>query len=319
MECHTWLRTTQKKLPDAVSLYGISELEMFSLLQNMKLFKTWLFGKRFKVIVDCSALPHILTAKKEPTTLHLKKYVELSEYSFDCRYQKGKDLQVANYLSCHNDNDVSEPSDITPISDVCNAITRRQAKTAGVKAPDIPWDKSDLLPEKGDQEFLELPQIDKKVVDSDSDAHTKVDPALPPKWSRARKRAVEPHWENRAHPLKLQGYKGKMWLMEPPRPDPGITNLIPESISAKDVPLTAPDGRILKQWPKLLLHQVAPKDILLDHLLHQSEIDQFVQKLKCTALHNYKLNLRQYQLTMEYSRTTDFGDIYKYIMHNICP
>ncbi len=141
-----------KKLPDAASRYGISELEMNGLLQNMKLFKWWLFRKHFEAIVDHSALPHILWAKKEPTTLYLKKYVEeLSEFSFDCRYQKGKDMQVANYLSRHNDNDVSEPSDITPISDVCNAITQGQAKTAGVKPPDLPWDRSDLLPEKCDQ------------------------------------------------------------------------------------------------------------------------------------------------------------------------
>ncbi len=223
---------------------------MYALLQNIKSFKTWLFGKHFEAIVDHAVLPHILVAKKEPTTLCLKKYVkELLEYSFECHYQKGKDLQEADYLSCHNNNDVSELSDITPISDVCDAITWGQAKTAGVKVPDFPWDKSDLLPEKGDQEFLELPQTDKKATDSDSDVHLEKDPALPTDWQRAHKRAMEPHWENKSHPLKPRGYKGILRLMEPPAPDPGIKNLILEPVSTEDAPLVAPDDKVIKQCP----------------------------------------------------------------------
>ncbi len=91
-----------------------------------------------------------------------------------------------------------------------------------------------------------------------------MDPALPPEWAVAWRRPIEPHWENKAHPLKAQGYQGIIRLMEPPGPDPGITPVISETTLLPEVPLPQVDQQVAKERPKALLHNVAPRDILLD-------------------------------------------------------
>ena len=84
-----------KRLPDAVSRYSISELELTGLASNISGFKHLLSKTEFIVYVDhsalChilkaidhSALCHILKAKRQAQTLRLRKLIEiLSDYSF---------------------------------------------------------------------------------------------------------------------------------------------------------------------------------------------------------------------------------------------
>ena len=57
-----------KKLPDAVKIYSISELELTGISANISTFKHILRNVNFTVYCDHSALVHIVQAKREPPT-----------------------------------------------------------------------------------------------------------------------------------------------------------------------------------------------------------------------------------------------------------
>ena len=62
-----------KRLPDAVSRYSISELELTGLASNISGFKHLPSKTEFTVYVDHSALCYILKAKRQAPTLRLRK------------------------------------------------------------------------------------------------------------------------------------------------------------------------------------------------------------------------------------------------------
>ena len=64
-------------------------------------------NSNFTLYCDHSALVHIMNGKKEPPTLRLKKLIEnLSDYKFDIKFLRGKDMFVSDFLSRHPDNEV---------------------------------------------------------------------------------------------------------------------------------------------------------------------------------------------------------------------
>ena len=74
-------------------------------------------GENFSVVIDHSALVYIINSKKETPTLRLKKLLEiLSQYSFNIRYLKGKEMYISDFLSRHPGNDTSSPNEIIPIA-----------------------------------------------------------------------------------------------------------------------------------------------------------------------------------------------------------
>ena len=106
-----------KQLPEAAKRYSISELELLGLTINIASFKHYLKGENFSVVIDHSALVYIINSKKEPPTLRLKKLLEiLSQYSFNIRYFKGKEMYISDFLSRHPGNDTSSPNEIIPIA-----------------------------------------------------------------------------------------------------------------------------------------------------------------------------------------------------------
>ena len=91
-----------KKLPPAASRYSISELEVCGLTVNKHSFKHILRNTDFTVIIDHSALLHILNAKIEHPTLRLKKLIEVfSQYSFKVKLLRGKDIMISDFLTKH--------------------------------------------------------------------------------------------------------------------------------------------------------------------------------------------------------------------------
>ena len=106
-----------KRLPEAAKRYSISELELLGLTINIASFKHYLKGENFSVVIDHSALVYIINSKKAPPTLRLKKLLEiLSQYSFNIRYLKGKEMYISDFLSRHPGNDTSSPNEIIPIA-----------------------------------------------------------------------------------------------------------------------------------------------------------------------------------------------------------
>ena len=74
-------------------------------------------GEKFSVVIDHSALVYIINSKKEPPTLRLKKLLEiLSQYSFNIRYLKGKEMYISDFLLRHPGNDTSPANEIIPIA-----------------------------------------------------------------------------------------------------------------------------------------------------------------------------------------------------------
>ena len=84
-----------KKLPLSAQRYSISELELTGIYANVTAFKHRLRNSNFALYCDHSTLVHIMNGKKEPLTLRNKKLIEnLSDYKFDIKFLRGKDICI---------------------------------------------------------------------------------------------------------------------------------------------------------------------------------------------------------------------------------
>ena len=149
-----------KRMPEAAKNCSITELEMCRLAMNIATFSHLLKKVDFDAIVDHLAITHIMRSKAEPATTRIKRLIELlSPYSFNLYYIKGKDMVLSDFLSRQKMAD-SNPYEIIPISftlrsqvdnnfyQINNEIdqarideylvqTRSQAKSSGIKVPEI--------------------------------------------------------------------------------------------------------------------------------------------------------------------------------------
>ena len=106
-----------KKLPLSAQRYSISELELTDIYANVLAFKHLLRNVHFTLYCDHSALVHIMNGKKEPPTLRLKKLIEnLSDFKFDIKFLRGKDMFVSDFLSRHPDSEESCNDPIIPVA-----------------------------------------------------------------------------------------------------------------------------------------------------------------------------------------------------------
>ena len=144
-----------KTLPEACSLYSVTELEMTGLLVNMGLWKNILKHREFDAAVDHVAVTQILKAKSEPASNRIMRLLDhLSAYSFNLYYLKGKDMILADYLSRHRNED-EDPADLIPVSfcrirdvDTFCIGTRTSIKASGEKVPEIHGADKTLDPHK---------------------------------------------------------------------------------------------------------------------------------------------------------------------------
>ena len=153
---------TSKRKPEAAKNYFITELEMCGLAINITSFAHLLKKVDFDTIVDHLAIMHIMRRKVEPATTRIKRLLELlSSYSFNFYHIKGKHMVLSDFLSKQKTDD-SNPHEIIPISfslrkalhgsyykisDMTRTVdsetdkymvqTRSQAKSSGVKVPEV--------------------------------------------------------------------------------------------------------------------------------------------------------------------------------------
>ena len=107
---------TSKRLPEAMRIYSITELELCGLAMNIASFSHLLKRVDFNEIVDHLFLTHIIKSKAEPATIRIKRLLELiSSYSFNLYYIMWKDIVLSDFLSRQNNNK-SNPHGIIPIS-----------------------------------------------------------------------------------------------------------------------------------------------------------------------------------------------------------
>ena len=148
-----------KTLPEACTRYSATELEITGLLVNMNLWKNLLKHREFDAAVDHVAVTQILKAKTEPATTRIMRLLDrLAAYSFNLYYVKGRDMIMADYLSCHwtKDSDTSEliPIRFCPLTSYYKCLeenaycigTRASAKAAGEVAPKVHGAVKPLVP-----------------------------------------------------------------------------------------------------------------------------------------------------------------------------
>ena len=88
-----------KRLPKAVRIYSVTELELCGLAIIIASFSHLLKRVDFDAIVDHLALTHLIKSKVEPSTTRIKTLLELiSLYSFNLYYMKGKDMILSDCL-----------------------------------------------------------------------------------------------------------------------------------------------------------------------------------------------------------------------------
>ena len=105
-----------KLLPEAAKKYPITELELCGLAINVASFSHLLKRVDFNASIDHLSLTHIIKSKAEPTTIRIKRLLELiSSYSYNLYYIKRKDTVLSGFLSRQNNNN-NTPHEIIPIS-----------------------------------------------------------------------------------------------------------------------------------------------------------------------------------------------------------
>ena len=140
-----------KRLLEAAKNNSITELEICGLAINIATFSYLSKRVDFNAVVDHLSLTHIIKSKAEPATIRINGLLELiSSYSFNLYYIKGKDMILRDFLS-RQIKDNSNPHEIIPISFNMHKVlhknyydiedyllqTRSQAKTSGIKLPEV--------------------------------------------------------------------------------------------------------------------------------------------------------------------------------------
>ena len=146
-----------KKLPLSAQRYSISELELTGIYANVTAFKHLLRNSNFTLYCDHSALVHIMNGKKEPPTLRLKKLIEnLSDYKFDIKFLRGKDMFLSDFLSRHPDNEESCNDPIIPVAFLMKEIVLPEHSPKFMEWLNVMLDTREMLAykEKAYREWL---------------------------------------------------------------------------------------------------------------------------------------------------------------------
>ena len=133
---------------------------MYELAISIASFSHLLKRVDFDAIVDHLSLTHIIKSRAVPTTVRIKRLLELnSSYSFNLYYIKGKDMVLCDFSSRQNNND-SNLHEIIPISfnmhkvlhenyynrDIYLVQTRSQARSSRIKLPEVHGIRKNLDP-----------------------------------------------------------------------------------------------------------------------------------------------------------------------------
>ncbi|KAE9033724.1 hypothetical protein PR002_g8519 [Phytophthora rubi] len=78
--------------------YGITELECLMVVRSIKLFRPYLYGRKFTIVTDYSALKWLMTSPNLTGKLH-RWALTLQEFDFDVEYRPGSTNVVADALS----------------------------------------------------------------------------------------------------------------------------------------------------------------------------------------------------------------------------
>lgn len=109
------------------SKYGITELECLAVVWAIKLFRPYLYGRRFTIVTDHAALKWLMTSPNLTGKLH-RWAITLQEFDFDVQYRPGNTNVVADALS-------RAPVVSTTLAAVGRRQSSRRRAMAGSVAP----------------------------------------------------------------------------------------------------------------------------------------------------------------------------------------
>lgn len=101
------------------SRYHSYELEVLAVVETLERFRTYLLGKHFRLITDCSAIAHVKSNKELKSKIS-RWWLKLLEYEFECVHRQGNRLQHVDALSRAPDQPAKE---VEPAGFVLNVMT----------------------------------------------------------------------------------------------------------------------------------------------------------------------------------------------------
>jgi hypothetical protein len=108
-----------RTLSPAEKNYAVTELECLAVIWAVKYFRHYLYGTKFTIITDHSALKWLLNSSAETANRRLERWkITLSEYEYDIQYRKGSKHSNADALS--RINPTSNNSHTVTTSDILN-------------------------------------------------------------------------------------------------------------------------------------------------------------------------------------------------------
>ena len=107
-----------KRLLSSAKNFGVTKLELTSILVNIHGFMQLLCNRYFKVLVDHKAIEYMVKSKNESPTTRLKTLLlKLSKFTIDLKYQKSLEMYTSDALSrLQNITDTPENKDVIPLN-----------------------------------------------------------------------------------------------------------------------------------------------------------------------------------------------------------
>lgn len=102
-----------RQLNKAESRYSATHLEMLAVVWGIQHFRCYLYGRKFKLITDHSALRWLLTLK-DPSSRLSRWQLRLAEYDYEVFHKPGKNHGNVDALSRHAVGSIQTPSLASP-------------------------------------------------------------------------------------------------------------------------------------------------------------------------------------------------------------
>ena len=314
-----------KRLQDAASRYGISELELHGLLINIKAFDHYLRGVEFDALVDHSALLYILTSDKEPPTMRIKKMIEkISQYQCVPDFCKGKEMYIADFLSRHVGKE-QYTKEILPVS-MFHAAIRYSMTELGILVDQIletirkhRQDKTlHKMQTRSQTRKISKPGGDQQQNSQESEngkiQGTSPEPSCPHKgkMSEHTKGSLLPDTRSQITGVQENLIRNHIAIDEPKRRlEQQYEGYLPRFDDHDDIRF--PDKMLFRENQKLFPKSLKLRDIVRQHLPKQSELFKHLQNLDLRIFHEYDLPLSVKELAQMQRKDPYFCDILRYL------
>ena len=321
-----------KKLPEVVSRYGITELELLGLTCNVMAFRYLVLKRYFEVFVDHKCIESIWIAKTEPKTDRIRNCLEiLSIFTFHVIYKRGREMYTADFLSRHpqdNEKDPVLPVAFLLVKDIfCQMETRskRRARLAMEKAESAAYKNAEVLSKQQSTDAIITPNANPSTKQRSHSNITQVPIRtqrlnVPVLNEQAQGEVItQAHIQDMIKKI-IQDQQNTSTKVKPTDEYEGencipidltVHGQLPSDMETDSLPL--PEDIDKRQNQQLFKNNLKNVSIVRRTLPKQTELNKLLSKLSKTAIHNYNLPVSAMELITGYERSPYFKDIYKYL------